>query len=600
MSQLQYSRLCQLIDHPFTVKSAVSITKEQEKSLLITLSQVLNKVKLWIAEFDSDSGSDSENGDHTSDNQDRPFIDTSKCHPSASPCLLKIINDLVLLLAVESRFVQHLAVNVVVSVSEYVVASGSYWEEVMQSICFHLKLIICKVISPCSDPTISVKHIGCDSAYSTLDLQPVLNNASWHSVGAIVLVLRTILKQLKHEDNAKILEIYFRVLGSCLQDIPWDSCNGALFVDVTTPPESWFEFCGYLLQLFCSLADCEDENPTVREILNVFPNILSWYFGKQGENHNSSISRYIQHKILVLMIRLSSLINLDCVTVVSWLKLIEKYFQDLLSESVSEPMADQDDCLGDSPFNGTSHRHLQRRVIFLYLKCSFSLIGLNEKRKKQCSCGNMNSCSQKGLITLYEWIKKHLPGNILDKHELYDDCCKSFTKSFIQLYMHEDDMLFKILLQLTYTPFEDTQQITDVAKKEILFLLSDIFDPVRLFHLFLSELHYDHQVLLDYLISKDTGTSCAEYLLRCLRIICEKWGSFFEFPFRAEVERQSCPKRRKFENGKNCQRAFYKARDCLLLLKKSVESLHQKDLFPYNPQVLLQRLIRFLELCLRQ
>ena len=28
------------------------------------------------------------------------------------------------------------------------------------------------------------------------------------------------------------------------------------------------------------------------------------------------------------------------------------------------------------------------------------------------------------------------------------------------------------------------------------------------------QLHYDHQVLLDYLISKDTGTSCAEYLLR--------------------------------------------------------------------------------------
>lgn len=30
------------------------------------------------------------------------------------------------------------------------------------------------------------------------------------------------------------------------------------------------------------------------------------------------------------------------------------------------------------------------------------------------------------------------------------------------------------------------------------------------------QLHYDHQVLLDYLISKDTGTDCAEYLLRCV------------------------------------------------------------------------------------
>jgi len=28
------------------------------------------------------------------------------------------------------------------------------------------------------------------------------------------------------------------------------------------------------------------------------------------------------------------------------------------------------------------------------------------------------------------------------------------------------------------------------------------------------QIHYDHQVLLDYLISKDTGISCAKYLLR--------------------------------------------------------------------------------------
>ncbi|XLU26799.1 hypothetical protein S245_062865, partial [Arachis hypogaea] len=30
----------------------------------------------------------------------------------------------------------------------------------------------------------------------------------------------------------------------------------------------------------------------------------------------------------------------------------------------------------------------------------------------------------------------------------------------------------------------------------------------------LIQIHYDHQVLLDYLISKDTGISCAKYLLR--------------------------------------------------------------------------------------
>lgn len=36
------------------------------------------------------------------------------------------------------------------------------------------------------------------------------------------------------------------------------------------------------------------------------------------------------------------------------------------------------------------------------------------------------------------------------------------------------------------------------------------------FSVFYCQLHYDHQVLLDYLISKDIGASCAEYLLRLI------------------------------------------------------------------------------------
>lgn len=36
---------------------------------------------------------------------------------------------------------------------------------------------------------------------------------------------------------------------------------------------------------------------------------------------------------------------------------------------------------------------------------------------------------------------------------------------------------------------------------------------------------------------------------------------------------------------------FKKATECLLSLYNSVENLHQKDLFPYNPQVLLKRYV---------
>lgn len=34
---------------------------------------------------------------------------------------------------------------------------------------------------------------------------------------------------------------------------------------------------------------------------------------------------------------------------------------------------------------------------------------------------------------------------------------------------------------------------------------------------------------------------------------------------------------------------YYDAKECLLSLRASVESLHQKNLFPYNPKVLLKR-----------
>nr|GEW35960.1 zinc finger, CCHC-type [Tanacetum cinerariifolium] len=71
-----------------------------------------------------------------------------------------------------------------------------------------------------------------------------------------------------------------------------------------------------------------------------------------------------------------------------------------------------------------------------------------------------------------------------------------------------------------------------------------------------------------------------------------------------KVERESFHKRRKLQsdlesmsdeilvslqtndnNQQTCKQPFYDARDCLLQLKKSVASLHQKDLLPYNPEI---------------
>lgn len=111
---------------------------------------------------------------------------------------------------------------------------------------------------------------------------------------------------------------------------------------------------------------------------------------------------------------------------------------------------------------------------------------------------------------------------------------------------------------------------------------------------------------------------------RCLRIVCDSWRLFVEFSLDGKVISQSsCKKRKVSFDGSNfwvdvtpgpvknigiltslekeCDRdnelackhyitqPFEGARECLLLLRNSVDSLHKKKLFPYNPEVLLKR-----------
>lgn len=71
-----------------------------------------------------------------------------------------------------------------------------------------------------------------------------------------------------------------------------------------------------------------------------------------------------------------------------------------------------------------------------------------------------------------------------------------------------------------------------------------------------------------------------------------------EFPFEGSTNASSS-KRRKLlletsGTEKNCQvhpQAFEDAKGCLLSLQNSVVKLHQKKLFPYNPEALLRRLV---------
>jgi len=111
---------------------------------------------------------------------------------------------------------------------------------------------------------------------------------------------------------------------------------------------------------------------------------------------------------------------------------------------------------------------------------------------------------------------------------------------------------------------------------------------------------------------------------RCLHLICNSWKLFVEFPLFGEFLDQSPCKRRKivgdglqlladgiptsvdnsgstmlliknYKEDSGCGfkryniKPFKKAAECLLSLNNSVYNLHQKKLFPYNPEVLLKR-----------
>lgn len=60
----------------------------------------------------------------------------------------------------------------------------------------------------------------------------------------------------------------------------------------------------------------------------------------------------------------------------------------------------------------------------------------------------------------------------------------------------------------------------------------------------------------------------------------------------------SLEKRRRIKNDvgsmpKAFRQTFENAKGCLFSLKESVENLHQKNLFPYNPSALLRRFVVF-------
>ncbi|XP_010503716.1 PREDICTED: uncharacterized protein LOC104780873 [Camelina sativa] len=599
-----------------------SPTKETEKDLLLSLSQVLREIQSWISEIASDSMV--EEGEETVDHEDET---------DAAVCLERVVADLVGLLDMKNVHVKHLAGNVLVEVSECLVESGSQWDDFIRLLCECLRLA---VIYSCPIPAVSsstgfgnpdLHFLGSDV------LKCKLEKANWYMVSDIFRILRNILKRLSQEENEDLLDVYLESVNSTLAKVPWcrvdaifSHQHGSGTFGSTKNCEEATVFLGSFVQFLCSVVqqvpfaeDSDGFEPThliLQKTIELVPDLLRWCHPKLDSQSVSSMSRYLCHKLLVLMMRLTYQSNIKCTILLSWLQYLQRQFQGFLQHTLTSFKPIQDNCLEGSPFfvslsdrevSETHSNHLQRLSVFLGLRCSFTLLYSSRHTDKHCEF----DCSKKGMEVMFKWIERQIPGDTFSDHRVYTKKSVVFSASFVRLFMHEDDLLFKVLLQLLSVPLhrEELLNVEGHSRQDeeqtIFFRLSTLFNPVVLFCIFLSELHYDHQVLLDYLISKDIGASCAEYLLRCLRAVCDSWTLFVEFPFE-ESTNASSSKRRKLllqtsgveSNCKLHPQAFEDAKDCLLSLQSSVVKLHQKKLFPYNPEALLRRLSRFQELCL--
>ncbi|KAG8474669.1 hypothetical protein CXB51_031178 [Gossypium anomalum] len=668
LTESQFIRICRLINdslHPFTVSENLSFSKQEEKNLLLILSQVSNEIRRLIPSADTSS----------------PLNPNSQNHH----CLSKSISHLIPLLTLESLYIQHLAGNVLVTFSEFLASSVKTWEFFIHSLSICLELSISNISSCSFEPSITEAGGSGSDLLNLVGLfKSKLKNTSLFTVAGIIRTLRNILKFLKEECDDELVLVLLNSISFFISNVPWDSMDEIFGGNGGEDDERNTLFLGNFIQLLSSfvdqisfaegLDDSLDKNVILSKIINLVPKLLYWCLRKEGKCVNTCISRYFSHKLLVLMIRLSLQIPLDFLVLVSWLQLLHRYFEDLLYQPLTDVM-NQDDSLEDSPFmlsnfDGEVHsmhsRHLQRQAIFLFLRCSFSLINLGKATRKHYSSATVKSSidvdaiseqscygREKGLLELYAWLSGHVLVDKLVAHEMYREKSINFSFSLLKLYTHEDDILFKFLLELLSLQACEEQQFhkerlaPQDEMEDVLFHVSYIFNPIRLFHLFLAEasllhpnlaistpgsnfLHYDHQVLLDYLISKDTGISCAEYLLRCLRIVCDSWQTFMEFSVYGKLSNQLSSKRRKILsessnfkielssrpvkmiplslekkfNGnleyRHTKQMYELAKGCLLSLKKSVENLHLKNLFPYNPEVLLKRLERFQELCFKQ
>ncbi|WRX09586.1 hypothetical protein QQP08_002073 [Theobroma cacao] len=229
LSDPEFSRLCRLINdslHPFTESENISLSKEEEKNLLLILSQVSNEIHRLI---------------HTTNTASplNPYLENHQF-------LSKAISHLITILTLESRFIQHLAGNVLVTLSEFIALSGKSWDFLIRSLCICFEFSISNISSCSFEPSIG----GVEGL-----LKPKLKNASLFTVAGIIRILRNILKILKEECDDELVQVFLNLIRFGILNVPWDSMDEIFGGNGGEEDELRIVFLGNFIQFLCSLVE---------------------------------------------------------------------------------------------------------------------------------------------------------------------------------------------------------------------------------------------------------------------------------------------------------------------------------------------------------
>ncbi|CAM6019117.1 unnamed protein product [Sphagnum balticum] len=231
-------------------------------------------------------------------------------------------------------------------------------------------------------------------------------------------------------------------------------------------------------------------------------------------------------------------------------------------------------------------RHLQRRALLLlfrikaYCNVHSSSVALQSGAdySRDNSGTSTVDCASEANSAILNWLRIQSHDFTNEKH-----IATELSTLLVQFYIDEDDLMIEMLLQcLKWNP----SQLESTELEPGIHDLVSEFMPLHLFNALLAAIMYDHMVLVDFLISETTGPLCLQYVLGCLRLMMSISAEFGHAngvgstsilaPLEGQVKRQ------KFW--------FQKTVECLLELKVTIERLHHRHLFPYNPSVLLKRL----------